>query len=223
MSRFKRMAPGLVADWARVAAQIRSSRRIDVFLDFDGTLVNIAPLPDQVRLAPATRRALRRLARHPRVTLVVISGRRRSELRRYHRPPRNPLLWPLWMGAKRSFSPAKLGSPRPSVCSIKTLDSSLFHSRHLGGRQTFQLVGSLSRRIPAGTTPSPAQASLPSAAFSENSACYRKPSRRGDRSALHSGQRNRGATNPGQTGALPRSSFLFWRRSFRRRRFRGRG
>jgi trehalose 6-phosphate phosphatase len=54
-----------------------------VFLDFDGTLVNIAPRPDQVRLAPATRRVLRRLARHPRVTLVVISGRRRAELMRH--------------------------------------------------------------------------------------------------------------------------------------------
>ncbi len=83
MSRFKRMAPSLTADWARVAAQIQSTCRVAVFLDFDGTLVNIAPRPDQVRLAPATRRVLRRLARHPRVTLVVISGRRRSELLRY--------------------------------------------------------------------------------------------------------------------------------------------
>jgi trehalose 6-phosphate phosphatase len=83
MSRIRRSAPSLAADWARVAAQIRSSCRIAIFLDFDGTLVNIAPLPDQVRLAPATRQVLRRLVRHPRVTLVVISGRRRSELRRY--------------------------------------------------------------------------------------------------------------------------------------------
>ena len=83
MSRSKRMAPSLVEDWARVATQVRSSCRVAVFLDFDGTLVNIAPLPDQVRLAPATRRVLRRLARHPRATLVVISGRRLSELRRY--------------------------------------------------------------------------------------------------------------------------------------------
>ncbi len=54
-----------------------------MFLDFDGTLVKIAPRPDQVRLAPVTRRVLRRLARHPRVTIVVISGRRRAELLRY--------------------------------------------------------------------------------------------------------------------------------------------
>jgi len=80
MSRFERMAPSLAADWARVAAQIRPSRRVVVFLDFDGTLVKIVPRPDMVRLATSTRRVLRRLARHPRVTLVVISGRRRSEL-----------------------------------------------------------------------------------------------------------------------------------------------
>jgi len=83
MSRFSRMAPSLTADWARVALQIQSSCRVAVFLDFDGTLVNIAPRPDQVRLAPATRQVLRRLARHPRVSLVVISGRRRAELLRY--------------------------------------------------------------------------------------------------------------------------------------------
>jgi len=83
MIRFKRMAPSLAADWPRVAAQIQSSCRVAVFLDFDGTLVTIARRPDQVRLAPATRRVLRRLARHPRVTLVVISGRRRVELLRY--------------------------------------------------------------------------------------------------------------------------------------------
>jgi trehalose 6-phosphate phosphatase len=77
------MAPSLVADWGRIAAQIHSSCRVAVILDFDGTLVKIAPRPDQVRLAPATRRVLRRLARHPRVTLVVISGRRRAELLRY--------------------------------------------------------------------------------------------------------------------------------------------
>jgi trehalose 6-phosphate phosphatase len=83
MSGLERMAPPLVGDWDRIAAQIQSSRRVVVFLDFDGTLVNIAPRPDQVRLAPLTRRVLRRLSRHPRVTVVVISGRRRAELLRY--------------------------------------------------------------------------------------------------------------------------------------------
>jgi len=82
MRRLGRIAPGLLEDWDRVAARIRSSRRIAVLFDFDGTLVKIAPRPGQVRLAPLTRRALRHLARHPRVTIAVISGRRRSELLR---------------------------------------------------------------------------------------------------------------------------------------------
>ncbi len=82
MSQSVHMAPGLVANWARVAARIRSSRRIAVLFDFDGTLVRISPRPNQVRLAPIARRALDRLARHPRVTIAVISGRRRSELLR---------------------------------------------------------------------------------------------------------------------------------------------
>jgi trehalose 6-phosphate phosphatase len=83
MSRLGHIAPPLAADWDRIAARIQSGRRVVAFLDFDGTLVNIAPRPDLVRLAPSTRRVLRRLARHPRVTLVIISGRRRPELLRY--------------------------------------------------------------------------------------------------------------------------------------------
>ena len=83
MKGLERIAPPLAADWDRIAARIQPGRRVTVFLDFDGTLVNIAPRPDLVRLAPSTRSLLRRLARHPRVTLVIISGRRRRELLRY--------------------------------------------------------------------------------------------------------------------------------------------
>jgi len=83
MNQLERMAPHLVADWDRIAAQIQLSRCVAVFLDFDGTLVNIARLPDQVHLASSIRHVLQRLALHPRVTLVVISGRRRAELLRY--------------------------------------------------------------------------------------------------------------------------------------------
>src|SRR5579863_4895895 len=83
MTGFERMARPLARDWDQIADQIKSSRRVVVFLDFDGTLVNIAPRPDQVRLSPLTRRVLQRLSRHPRITVVVISGRRRAELLRY--------------------------------------------------------------------------------------------------------------------------------------------
>lgn len=80
MRPLARGTPHLLAHWDGVAARIRAHHRVAVFLDFDGTLVAIAPRPEQVRVTPATRRILRRLARHPRATLVMISGRRRAEL-----------------------------------------------------------------------------------------------------------------------------------------------
>src|SRR5260370_16889943 len=83
MIRPYRPAPHLFKHWSRVAACVHGSRRIILFLDFDGTLVRIAPRPNQVRLAPGARRLLGRLARHPRVTVAVISGRRRGELTRH--------------------------------------------------------------------------------------------------------------------------------------------
>lgn len=83
MSRPRRMAPSLAAHWARIAPRIRAAGRVVVFLDFDGTLVDIVPLPNLVRVKLAARRVLRRLARHPRVTVVMISGRRRLELQRH--------------------------------------------------------------------------------------------------------------------------------------------
>jgi len=73
----------LPQNWSFVEERIRSSSRFAIFLDFDGTLVNIAPRPELVRLSPKTRRLLLRLAKHPRATLIVISGRRRGELLRY--------------------------------------------------------------------------------------------------------------------------------------------
>jgi len=82
MIRPYRPAPHLFKHWSRVAACVHGSRRIILFLDFDGTLVRIAPRPNQVRFAPGVRRVLRRLARHPRITVAVISGRRRGELER---------------------------------------------------------------------------------------------------------------------------------------------
>lgn len=75
-----RKIPHLLKKWDSVAEKIRKHRRVTIFLDFDGTLVEIAPRPELVRLAPPARKILRRLASHPRATLVVVSGRRRPEL-----------------------------------------------------------------------------------------------------------------------------------------------
>jgi trehalose 6-phosphate phosphatase len=73
----------LLKNWGKVAKKVRAHRSVTVFLDFDGTLVDIVPRPDQVRLTPQAREILRRLARHPNASLIVVSGRRRAELLKY--------------------------------------------------------------------------------------------------------------------------------------------
>jgi trehalose 6-phosphate phosphatase len=83
MMRTSRVTPHLFAAWEGVARRIRGNRRLVIFLDFDGTLVRIAPTPSAVRLEDGTRDILKKLARHRNVTLAVVSGRRRAELQRY--------------------------------------------------------------------------------------------------------------------------------------------
>ncbi len=68
--------------WPEVARRLRAAKRLALFLDFDGTLVRLRRRPEDVYLADSVRRLLGRLARHPRVKLCVISGRRRADLRR---------------------------------------------------------------------------------------------------------------------------------------------
>jgi trehalose 6-phosphate phosphatase len=82
MKRSPRAIPHLLPQWRQIAARIRTSRRVLVFLDFDGTLAAIAARPDRVRVKPAMRRALQKLVGQKRVTATVISGRRRAELQR---------------------------------------------------------------------------------------------------------------------------------------------
>jgi len=85
MSPASRGTLRLLPNWDQVSGKVRRHprARIVIFLDFDGTLVNIAPRPELVRLKPAARRILRKLAHHPRVRVVLISGRRRAELLHY--------------------------------------------------------------------------------------------------------------------------------------------
>lgn len=72
----------LFAHWAFVARRLRAADRLLFFLDFDGTLLRIRPHPGQERLKGSVRRVLHRLARNPRVTVYLISGRRRDDLRK---------------------------------------------------------------------------------------------------------------------------------------------
>ena len=82
-----RSAPSLLGHWQDVAERVRRSGHVAMFFDFDGTLVPFARRPAQVRMSPSIRRMLGRLARHSRVTLFVISGRRRADLTRHVRIP----------------------------------------------------------------------------------------------------------------------------------------
>ena len=79
LKKFKPV-PDFLKNWDKVAAQLRKQGRATIFLDFDGTLVDIAPRPELVKLKREAREILRRLSKHPLATVVLVSGRRRAEL-----------------------------------------------------------------------------------------------------------------------------------------------
>jgi len=72
----------LLENWARAAARLRAAKLIALFMDFDGTLAPLQSRPQRVRLTHVMRRALRQLARHPKVRMWVISGRVRTDVQR---------------------------------------------------------------------------------------------------------------------------------------------
>lgn len=84
MTDAARGASPLLPAWNRVAEKIRARLHkrghVAIFLDFDGTLVDIVPRPELVRLKPAARKILQRLVADPRVSVFLMSGRRRGEL-----------------------------------------------------------------------------------------------------------------------------------------------
>ncbi|HZT79377.1 MAG TPA: trehalose-phosphatase [Gemmataceae bacterium] len=66
---------------ARLLSAYRAGWRLALLFDYDGTLTPVVGHPDLARLAPATRRLLRRLARLPRAAVGVLSGRGLDDLR----------------------------------------------------------------------------------------------------------------------------------------------
>jgi trehalose 6-phosphate phosphatase len=57
-------------------------RHLLLLTDFDGTLADLAPTPDEAFLAPAVRNEIDRLAARPAVTFGVVSGRRLLDVAR---------------------------------------------------------------------------------------------------------------------------------------------
>ena len=67
--------------WQRLAPRIHSGRLL-VLLDYDGTLVSIAPTPARARPTARTRALLRRLSRLRQTRVGIVSGRALSGVRR---------------------------------------------------------------------------------------------------------------------------------------------
>ncbi len=61
-------------------AQITTAQHIALFLDYDGTLAEFAPSPDQIDLNPEVIALVTRLSRIPQLNVIVISGRRLSHV-----------------------------------------------------------------------------------------------------------------------------------------------
>ena len=63
-----------------VRRRLSGSRKVILFLDFDGTLVPIRKKPSLARLAPNTGALLRRLAHSPGILVGLVTGRSHSDI-----------------------------------------------------------------------------------------------------------------------------------------------
>jgi len=81
-TRSRRGSRHLLDCWAEVSRRLRRAEHLVLFLDFDGTLVPLRHRPGDVWLDAEGRKAIERLARHRRVAVCLISGRRLADLRK---------------------------------------------------------------------------------------------------------------------------------------------
>jgi len=71
----------LFEHWPSIARQLRAAPTIALFLDFDGTLAQLQPRPEDVWPDGFVRQNLALLARNRRFRVWVISGRRQADVR----------------------------------------------------------------------------------------------------------------------------------------------
>ena len=90
-----------------------STTHTALFLDFDGTLVDLAPQPDAVHVPPELVQVLQRLAERLDGALAVVSGRRLADLDHFLAPLKLPLA--AEHGALRRLASGRLTVPRPPV------------------------------------------------------------------------------------------------------------
>lgn len=81
MSHASRVGPPAGVTAIVGALQQTPAAHLLLMLDFDGTLVDLAPTPLAAVLPPSRRDLLARLADRPDVTLAVVSGRRLADVR----------------------------------------------------------------------------------------------------------------------------------------------
>jgi len=60
--------------------KIKQAGQIWLLLDYDGTLADFAPTPDDVIPDPALIALIQKLARHPKISVAIISGRRLAHI-----------------------------------------------------------------------------------------------------------------------------------------------
>lgn len=71
----------LFAQWSKLSHKLHS-KKVCIFLDYDGTLTPITKTPQQALLSKETKRILKNLAQNPRCILVIISGRSLSNIKK---------------------------------------------------------------------------------------------------------------------------------------------
>jgi trehalose 6-phosphate phosphatase len=67
--------------WREIRAHVQSADHLALFLDFDGTLVNLRNHPKDVRVPAEVPQALKRLVQHMNVSVALVSGRSVATLR----------------------------------------------------------------------------------------------------------------------------------------------
>jgi trehalose 6-phosphate synthase/phosphatase len=78
----ERIRPLEAADFARWLGAFCQGHPLELFLDYDGTLVEIAGHPSRVQMQPSLREALLACARRADTELAIVSGRALADLRR---------------------------------------------------------------------------------------------------------------------------------------------
>lgn len=68
--------------WARIQGGIGVYSQIILFLDYDGTIVPIQRTPSLAVISPTMKNLLRRLARHPGISVGLVTGRAMSDARK---------------------------------------------------------------------------------------------------------------------------------------------